>query len=255
MRKEIFVERCFLQQIAGNLHRFLSVDISVRTDTPRKTVRRQGIEASMKEVWKSAPLWIKAMALLILILVVFSALGPSPRDRALARYSRAPASTFNTLMATGAILTHKTTLTEAPGQVVLVWDANSKGKVSSYFLESQFHQFDVWELPINAEKHLPAIDSIHQMTFNPVRKNDSSGITRQIGNPFGYTIPKAKLPNAAQRKIAKDRARKLTEAFRRTGLFLPSGVTAYVKIPKEDRIFVITDGNDMYSLRQLFELP
>jgi hypothetical protein len=159
--------------------------------------------------------------------VIFSALGPSVKDRKIATFARASSQTFDDLIAAGAIQTYQSRVKGPRLQAVLVWNANSKGKFGSYFLDGHFYGADLWEFPVNAEKHLPAIDSVHQMSANPLKVIPEGGTYRQVGNPFGYTIPKAKLPNAAQRKYAKERARKLTNAFAKLGITLPRDAVAY----------------------------
>lgn len=209
----------------------------------------------MKEFWKSTPAWMKALIVVICGLVIFSALGPSIKDRKIATFTRASTQTFDDLIAAGAIQTYKSNTQDPHLQVVLVWNANTKGKFKSYFFESDFTGADLWEFPVNAEKHLPAIDAIHQMTANPMKVITGSGSYRQVGNPFGYTIPKAKLPNAAQRKVAKKRGKELTKAFAKLGLTVPGNAIAYVKIPNVDRIFLVNDMHEMFALKELYGLP
>ncbi len=209
----------------------------------------------MKAFWKSAPLWIKGLVAIIVVLTVFAAIAPSPKARAIMKLARAPKSVMDSLMKAGAIKTYRAKSKEPKGQVVLVWNANHKGRYSSgTFGEEAIEGFDVWELPVNGEKHLTVIDAVHQMTTNPPRTSEFNGSYRQLANPFGYTTPKAKLPNALQRKKAKQIAADLTKRFAQAGVTAPKEVIAYVKIRGEESLFVFDDGYGLYELRNLFSL-
>lgn len=171
------------------------------------------------------------------------------------KFARAPKSMMDSLRKAGAIKTYESKPKEPFGEIILVWNANPKGRsTSGTFSEDAVEGFDVWELPINGEKHLPVIDAVHQMTTNPPRSSKFNGSYRQLANPYGYTIPKAKLPNALQRKKAKQIAADLTKRFTQTGITAPKEAIAYVKIKGEDSLFVVEEGYNLYELRNLFSL-
>ncbi len=209
----------------------------------------------MKAFWKSAPLWIKGLVAIIVVLTVFAAIAPSSKQRAINAFKRAPDSVMDTLLKAGALKTYEIKPEKPLGEVIFVWDANMKGTYKANFHEYDIEGFDVWELPINGEKQLPVIDAIHQITTNPPRKSLFNGTYRSVATPYAYNIPKSKLPNALERKRAKQLAIELTKQFGETGLSRPVESIAYVRIPGQKTLFIAEDSSALRELRNLFSIP
>jgi len=209
---------------------------------------------TIKGYWRSLPVLLRGLVLLVLTLAVLSAVMPSPKERAKKQFQWKPRSIYEALLEAGAIQTHRTRIRPSDPHplftVVLVWDAGLPPTGTWTFVEDQIQGCDVWEFPVNGEKSHTAIRAIDWYTLSDPILSKFDGRYRLFGGSAANFPPVKR--TAAQTKAAKAKAAELTKNFLARGLPAPAIPTAYIMIPGEKDVVVIENGKDLHKLRKVF---